>query len=368
MILQFGAGNFLRGFADLFLEELELAGKTPPGPIVVVQSTGHERAEALNRSGGRYHVAVQGFREGKIVDETLPVRSISRALHAGTEWERVIEAARDPLLVAILSNTTEAGFELDEADHHPGPGAPASFPAKLLAVLLARHEAGMPGPWILPCELIEDNAAALRERVLQQALRWGTPANACEWIADSCRWVSSLVDRIVPGPPREHPLLGTDPLLLMVEPFALWAVATRDPSFPFATHPAVVMTDDLAPVALRKVRLLNGAHSALVARCAGTSILTVREALEDAETGSWLEALLFTEIVPALEGRCEDPAGYAREVLDRFRNPFLEHQLSSIALNHPAKIAVRIEPTIREFRERFGRPPEKLSSVSGMKL
>lgn len=367
MILQFGAGNFLRGFADLFLEELVLAGKPSPGPVVVVQSTGRARAEALNRSGGRYHVAVQGIREREVIDETIEVRSISRALHAESEWEKVMAAACDARLVAILSNTTEAGYDLDEADRHRDAGAPLSFPAKLLAVLLARHEAGMSAPWVLPCELIDDNAAVLRDRVLEQARRWKVPEEACKWIAGSCRWVSSLVDRIVPGPPREHPLLGTDPLLLMAEPFALWAVGTRDPSFPFAGHPAVVQTDDLAPVALRKVRLLNGAHTALVARCAGTSINTVREALADAEVGSWLEELLFGEIVPVLEDRCGDPSGYARSVLDRFRNPFLEHRLSSIALNHGAKVAVRIEPTIREFRERFGREPEKLSSVAAAK-
>ena len=87
--------------------------------------------------------------------------------------------------------------------------------------------------------------------------------------------------------------------------------------------------------------------------------------VEHPEVGAWLEGLLFEEIVPVLEGRCADPEGFARTTLDRFRNPFLEHQLSAIALNHEAKVAVRLSPTLEEFRERFGREPERLAALLG---
>ena len=80
MILQFGAGNFLRAFVDLFVSQAGF------DEVVVVQSTGTGRAEALNRAKGRYHVAIQGYAEGRVIDETEEVSSISRALHAGTEW------------------------------------------------------------------------------------------------------------------------------------------------------------------------------------------------------------------------------------------------------------------------------------------
>ena len=363
MILQFGAGNFLRGFVDLFVHDLNADPATAVGPVIVVQSTGKERADALNRAGGAYHLAIQGYRDGEVVEETRRVEAISHALHAGTQWGEILAAGRDPALRAIVSNTTEAGLALDEADLSPGHGAPHSFPAKLLAVLVARRAAGLPGPWIVPCELIEANGDRLRELVLEQAARWGLAGEIGDWIAKECRWVNSLVDRIVPGPPKAHPLLGKDPLLLSAEPFALWAVETEATDFPFAPHPAVVLSRDIRPYTLRKVRLLNGAHSALVMRAAGTGIATVRECLEDGEIGSWLEGLLFEEIVPVLEGRCEDPAGFARETLDRFRNPFLEHRLSTIALNHEAKIAVRLEPTLREYRERFGRDPKRLAAL-----
>ncbi len=359
-ILQFGAGNFLRAFADLFISGAN-RGENPPGRIVVVQSTGVERADAINRAAGRYHVAVRGVRDGGVVDETVEVDSISRALHAGTQWAEVLTFAVAPQLKWILSNTTEAGFVLEEADAVRGSDAPVSFPAKLLAVLLARYEAGQPGVIVLPCELIENNGVRLRDLVLEQAARWSVEPAAVAWITNECRWLNNLVDRIVPGPPVEHPLLGSDPLLLAAEPFAFWAI--EDPQGCGFDHPAIAACADISSYYLRKVRILNGAHSALVCRALPMGIETVREAVEHPEVGPWLEKLLFTEIVPVLEDRCEDPEGFARATLDRFRNPFFEHRLSAIALNHEAKVAVRLLPTLAEYRERFGRDPEILTSI-----
>ncbi len=354
MILQFGAGNFLRAFVDLFVSQ------TGFDRIVVVQSTGIERAEALNRAGGKYHVAIQGFADGRVIDETEEVTSIKEALHAGTQWDRVLDAARDPALRWIVSNTTEAGFALDETDL-ANVGVPASFPAKLLAVLLARHAAGLPGVTILPCELIEHNGSRLRELVLDQAARWSVPASALAWLKDECRWINNLVDRIVPGPPKSHPLLESDPLLLSAEPFAFWAIETAG-DFELK-HPAIVTAPDITPYYLRKVRILNGLHSALVCKALPMGIETVREAVEHPVVGPWLQRLLDEEIVPVLEGRVEDPAAFGRTTLDRFRNPFLEHKLSAIALNHEAKMKVRLLPTYEEYRIKFGREPELLSGL-----
>ena len=354
MILQFGAGNFLRAFVDLFVSQ------TGFDKIVVVQSTGIERAAALNRAAGSYHVAIQGFSDGRVIDETEEVSSISHALHAGTQWDRVLDAARDPGLRWIVSNTTEAGFALDSADES-NSGVPRSFPAKLLAVLLARHAAGLPGVTVLPCELIEHNGSRLRELVLEQAARWAVVPAALAWLKDECRWVNNLVDRIVPGPPKSHPLLESDPLLLSAEPFAFWAIESAG-GFELK-HPAIVTAADITPYYLRKVRILNGLHSALVCKALPMGIETVREAVEHPEVGPWLQRLLDEEIVPVLDGRVDDPAAFGRTTLDRFRNPFLEHKLSAIALNHEAKMKVRLLPTYEEYRTKFGREPELLAAL-----
>jgi tagaturonate reductase len=361
-ILQFGAGNFLRAFTDLFIAQANRV--SGPGKIVVVQSTGRERAEALNAAGGRYHVALQGFSEGQVVDTVEEVDSISRALYAGTDWPQVLQFAASPALRWIFSNTTEAGFALDPRDTtRPTGTAPHSFPAKLLDVLLARHETGLSGVAVVPCELIEDNGRKLRDLVLQQAVLWKVEAGVLAWLENDCTWIDNLVDRIVPGVPETHPLKATDPLLLAAEPFAFWGVRARGG---FLDHPAVTLTDDLAPYYLRKVRILNGAHSALVAHALPLGIATVRECVEHAEVGPWLQRVLFEEIVPVLEGRVEGADAFARTTLDRFRNPFLKHQLSAIALNHEAKVKVRLLPTVEEFEKRFGHKPPLLSAALGL--
>ena len=359
-VLQFGAGNFLRGFVDLFIEEANRHPQTAFGRIVVVQSTGMERAQALNQAGGRYHVAIRGFHNGAVIDETTKVTSISRALHAGTQWQEIRAVASSPDLRLIVSNVTEAGFTLDEKDR-VRQEVPASYPAKLLALLLARYDEGQPPPMILPCELIEDNGTKLRTLVLEQAARWAIDAKARQWLETECRWVVNLVDRIVPGQPKTHPLAESDPLLISVEPFALWIIQSAD-GFPLQ-HPAIITAPDIRSYYLRKVRLLNGAHTALVCHALPLGLQTVRECVEHPEVGPWLKNLLFEEIVPLLDGRVEDPDGFARATLDRFRNPFLEHRLESIALNHEAKVAVRLRPSLEEYRARFGREPALLSRL-----
>jgi tagaturonate reductase len=216
---------------------------------------------------------------------------------------------------------------------------------------------------ILPCELVPDNGIVVRDLVLKQASLWNLDRDFLVWLRNSCRWVSTLVDRIVPGVPENHPLLFSDPLLLSAEPYALWALQGRRDELPLTDHPAVVAADDITPYALRKVRILNGAHTALVAKAMPMGIGTVREAVEHPEIGPWLKRLLFEEIVPTLQGRVVDPEGFAQATLDRFANPFLNHNLADIAKGHEGKVALRLEPTLSEFRECFGKEPPILAEL-----
>lgn len=363
MILQFGAGNFLRSFVDLFAAQLNRDATTAVGPVHIVQSTGSGRAEALNARDCKYQVAIQGFENGEVVDGVEFVDSIEKVWVAATEWKNILDLARDPKLRMIISNTTEAGFILEGGDKLDA-APPVSFPAKLLACLMARHEAGGSAIDVIPCELIERNGERLRELVLEQAERWNLTGPLIDWLRDEVRWVNNLVDRIVPGTPKDHPLLAEDPLLLSAEPYAIWAIELPKTAEPFAfQHPAVVTAADISPYYLQKVRILNGLHSALVCHALPLGIETVREAVEHAQVGPWLQTLLDEEIVPILEGRVDDPAEFGRITLDRFRNPFLEHKLSAIALNHEAKVKVRLMPTYEEYREKFGKAPRLLEEA-----
>jgi tagaturonate reductase len=360
-VLQFGSGRFLRAFADLFIHQANQTA-APVGKVVIVQSTGGDRAGGLNSQAGHYHVVVRGLENGAVVDRVEPVESISRALVAASQWDEIRALARSFQLRLILSNTTEAGYNLDAADQ-PTDAPPRSFPAKLLAVLRERFQVGQPGLTIVPCELRERQADLLQGIVLQLARGWKLPAPLQHWLQHECVWLNTLVDRIVTGMPKEHPLLATDAMLTVCEPYALWAIQHKPNAWRFLQDPAVVWTDDVEPYFLRKVRILNGAHTALLIKARPRGFVTVRDAVNDPELGAWLERLLFDEVVPVLEGRVDRPAEFARQTLERFRNPFLEHKLADIAVHHDAKVQVRLVPTRDEFKTKFGRTPPLLSEV-----
>ena len=360
-ILQFGSGRFLRAFADLFIHQANNRNQRV-GRVVVVQSTAADRAGALANASGKYHVLMRGLVEGEVMDIVRPCESVSRALVAKTQWPQVLDLARSPDLATVLSNTTEAGYEVF-AGESPDDAVPRSFPAKLLAVLRVRHAAGLPGLRIVPCELREGNAGLLRKIVGDLAEKFGATETLLHYIRHGCSWHETLVDRIVTGTPAEHPLLASDPLLTVCEPYALFAIQRGVGGKEWIDHPAVVWTDDVLPYFLRKVRILNGGHTALLLRAWPRGFRQVGEALQDPEMRAWLEKLLFEEIVPVLEGRCENPANFASEVLDRFANPFLQHKLADIATHHASKVQVRLVPTLAEYEVKFGKKPPLLSEL-----
>lgn len=359
-ILQFGSGRFLRAFVDLFVEQANRDGQAV-GQIVIVQSTSPETAETLNAQHGRYHVLIRGIEAGSPVDRVEEVTSISRALYAGTQWDAVLELARSPELKYIISNTTESGYQLEAGDG-PHTVPPESFPAKLLEVLRVRFEAGQSGVVIMPCELIEGNAEKLRQIVYDLACAWGLSKDLISWILRDCVWLHTLVDRIVVAGPKDHPLAKTDQLLILAEPFAFFALEEH-PQAPFVQHPAITRTPNVEPYFLRKVRILNAAHTALVIKTKSKKYTIVREAVQDKELRAWLERLLNEEIVPTLEGRVEGPAEFARQTIERFLNPYHEHLLADIAKHHEQKVRVRLIPTASEFEAKFGKKPPLLTEL-----
>jgi tagaturonate reductase len=332
----------------------------------VVQSTASRRAALLNEQGGRYHVVTRGLVDGHAVDDVQTVTCISRGLVASDEWPAVLAVARSPQLRLIVSNVTEAGYTLDGADAHIDPAvatAPASFPAKLLAVLHARYAAGQPGVTVLPCELLDHNGDRLLALVLEQAAAWQLLPDFLTWLQSEVYWLNTLVDRIVSGKPADHPLLTQDALLTVAEPFALWAIEGAGRDRDLFAHPAITVVEDVERYALRKVRILNGAHTALVSKALPLGIVTVREGVNHPAVGPWLRRVLFDEIVPTVADRVDDAEGFAAAVLERFANPFLEHKLADIALHHSTKVDVRLRPTVAEYTAQHGAPPPLLHAL-----
>jgi len=365
-ILQFGEGYFLRGFFDWMVQRLnDRAGFD--GRVHIMQPRRAELTDAsraLAAAGGRYHVCLRGISEGAPSESFEEIRCVDGVSGAGD----AAAFAGLPDLRFVVSNTTEAGIEYRK-------GAD-TFPAKVARLLAARHAAGLPGLVFLPMELIEDNGDALRDCVLRHVADdfSGAGRESLEkWIRGECVFCNTLVDRIVSGAPdaasagRFAQVPGVDPATLVcAEPFhflAISAPAGYDLESELPLRRAglsVAYARDIAPYRVRKVRFLNGAHTASVARGLLSGFTEVAQLVNDAQSRALLEKIIFDEICPTVALPDAEKRRYAESVLERFANPFAHHRLQSIALNSVAKWRVRVLPTVLDFKRLFGHLPEGL--------
>jgi len=361
-VLQFGAGRFLRSFVDRFIQHANDNGQNF-GRVVVVQRSTDNRAESLSPDNTGFTILIRGYEYGQLVERPEKIASISRAMVAADDWPEVLRTACTPELQFIVSNATEAGYKLDDADRLTSR-PPASLPGKLTQVLWARFQQKIGGVTLLPCELIERNADKLRALVIEQTNRWSLPAEFQKYIEQDCLWLNNLVDCIVTSPPPDHPLLKTDPLLTCAEPYALWAIEKPNGRpLKLFHHPAIQPVDDLSVYYLRKVRILNGLHSAMVAKFLPQGFVTVQDVLKHSSATRWIRDLLYEEIVPAIAYRVPGVAAFADATFDRLRNPYQQHRLADIALNHADKVKVRLQTTHDEYVGLFKRTPERLAEV-----
>jgi tagaturonate reductase len=351
-ILQFGTGRFLRGFVEAFIDDADKARQAAQRPggtrVTVVETSGSGMAARLAAQGYQYTLHTRGWERGARVDTSRSISVIDEGVDATVQTDDLLEAALDPRVRTIVSNTTERGY------------APERLPRLLALVLMTRSRAGLPLPAVVPCELVERNGDRLRALVGDALVASGAEASEASTILHETVWATTIVDRIVTVPSDPSEIGGG--LDVVAEPYASWIIETKR-DVPLIEHPSVMRTADATPYALRKIRLLNGAHTALVARTRGGPHRLVREALDDPDVGQWVEALLLEEIVPALGERIVNGEAYVRSVLERLRNPFIDHRLADIAVDHEQKVRSRLQPTFDDFVARFGRRPARLTDV-----
>jgi tagaturonate reductase len=370
-VVQFGEGNFLRSHVDWMLNRMNAQGLFL-GRVVVVQPIERGTVDVLNAQDGLYTVILRGLQDGQVVERREIVTAISRGLDPYRQWDQVLKLAAQPELRFAVSNTTEAGIAyVKEAP--PTGRTPASFPAKVTAFLAERFRrmGGTPDSAMifLPCELIDRNGEQLRACILRHAAAWGLGGGFERWVAEKNRFFNTLVDRIVPGYPRDEAArlqeeLGyEDRLLTTGEIFHIWVIeGDARAELPLVESGVdAVWTTDLQPYRTLKVRILNGAHTMLALPAFLAGLDTVREAVEDEVLGRLLRRGVFEEILPILAFPEAEKRAYAENVLERLRNPFIRHALLSIALNSVAKFRVRVLPSLLEHRATFGQPPRALA-------
>ena len=372
-VLQFGEGNFLRAFVNYWFDvSNEKVGWN--GKCCLVQPIAPGLAKLINDQEGLYTLYLRGRQNGEKVDAKRVISSVSRCLNPYEKegYDAMMQVAVSDDLEYIVSNTTEAGIVYDPACQ-AADCPPASFPAKLTQVLLARYNAKKPGVVVLSCELIDNNGKELLKCVNQYIEQWGLDDGFRKWVNEECTFCSTLVDRIVPGRIRDAAEVARleeengyhDELIDVGEIFGVWNIegpAWLEDKLPFkAAGLNCPVVPDVTPYKKRKVRILNGAHTGFVlgAYLAGFDI--VRDCMHDDVIRSFMNKMLLEEVVPILPLDQEDCKQFAAAVEDRFNNPFVNHELMSISLNSTAKWRARNMPSLLEYVEKNGTLPTCLS-------
>mgnify|MGYP002624739225 CR=1 FL=1 len=114
------------------------------------------------------------------------------------------------------------------------------------------------------------------------------------------------------------------------------------------------------PYHKRKVTLLNGPHTVLspVAFLSGVNI--VRDACQHEVIGKYIHKVQFDELMQTLDLPMDELEKFAGDVLERFDNPFVDHQVTSIMLNSFPKFQARDLPGVKTYLERKGELPKGL--------
>lgn len=373
-IIQFGEGNFLRAFVDWQVDLLNEHTDLNSG-VVIVRPIESTFPPSLSTQDGLYTTIIRGLNEkGEAVSDARLIRSVNREISVYSEYDEFLKLAHNSDMRFVFSNTTEAGISYHAGDKFED--APAvSYPAKLTRLLFERFShfngASDKGWIIIPCELIDYNGDALRELVLRYAQEWALPEAFIQWLDQANAFCSTLVDRIVTGYPRdevaklEAELGYHDAFLDTAEHFYLFviqgpkslAAELRLDKYPLN----VLIVDDIKPYKERKVAILNGAHTALVPVAWQAGLDTVGEAMNDAEIRAFVEKAIYEEIIPVLDLPRDELASFASAVTGRFCNPYIKHQLLSIALNGMTKFRTRILPQLLAGQQASGKLPARLT-------
>ncbi len=370
-IMQFGEGNFLRAFSDWMIQKMNDSGKYD-GHVVVVQPLEMGRVDDLAKQDGLYTLYLQGMKDGKKVREHRVIDVLDDFINPYRDWEKYLKYAESEDLEIVISNTTEAGICFDKTDINFDK-TPNTFPGKVVALLKHRYEYfkgdKTKGLGFVACELIDNNGDELKKCVLALCEEAKLDKKFVEWINEACHFTSTLVDRIVPGYPRDDiqkitsELGYQDSSIVVGEIFNLWCLK-KEPwiqeKFPVDQVGGDVdarYVDDIKPYKQRKVSILNGCHTCIVPVSYLYGIDTVKESIENATVGKFAKEFVYDEVIPTIDLPHDDMVKFADSVFERYQNPYVHHLLMSIALNSISKYKERDLPTVKKYLKLNGKLP-----------
>ncbi len=368
-LLQYGEGGFLRTFVDAYFDTLNKEGGEYE--VNVVKPITFGSLKFFEEQNNKYHVVLRGQKDGKAVENVYKIDVLNSVVDPFADIDAYYALAKDEDLKILVSNTTEAGIcyhDSDKMEDFEG----ITYPAKLTKFLYERFKAGLDGIYLLPVELIENNADELYKCVNGYIELWSLPQEFKAWNDTKNFYCNTLVDRIVSGYPRDEEtkarlteLIGeTDDLVSIGEPFGLWAIEKKGNIADYIKEGKhnieVVLTTDIPYYKKRKVRVLNGSHTNLVPASIILGAHTVYDCMTDEKLHKFFKDSL-EEIIPFVSDDIKATTAFADAVEERFFNPYLNHQLWSIALNSISKWRARVLPTFADYYEKYGKIPPMLT-------
>lgn len=376
-IMQFGEGNFLRAFVDWMIDKANNDGIMNHGIALVQPIGGGEVVKQIfQKQDNLYHVYLEGIKDKQPVKEVALIKSITDIINPYTEYKKYEELFLNEGLELIFSNTTEAGIRYEEGDDLNAE-PPKSFPAKMTALLHKRYRKfngdAAKGLQIVCCELIEDNGSTLREFVIRHAQANNLGEDFVNWVKSANHFYDTLVDRIVPGFPKEtineiqEEIGFEDNLVVKGEYFHVWAIggdSSIKEKLPLDKAGLnVLFMDDIRPFRAKKVRVLNGAHTAMVPLALQLGCETVMDAFNTPEVEQFINRMVAEEVLPGIGEDPEELKAFAAKILERFYNPYLKHYLKDISLNSLSKWETRDFPTVADNYNKLGKQA-KLTTFS----
>ncbi len=365
-IVHIGIGAFHRAHQAVYADDAMRAGDRDWGIIGVSLRSG-EVAGQLNPQDGLYTVATRSAADSSL----RVVGAVQHVLVASNDPQSVIDAIAAPATHIVSFTVTEKGY-LRAADGSLDLAAakgPSSLYRFVGAALAARHKAGLPGLTLLSCDNLANNGAVLR-RLMREYLA-SEHGDLVDWFDAECRCPATMIDRIVPATTdadraaTEAALGVRDEGAVVTEGFSQWVIED-DFAGPRPRWEAVgaELVVDVAPYETAKLRMLNGAHSALAYIGLGRGHEFVHQAIGDPAIRSLIERLMRDEAAPTIDAASgQDLPAYADALLDRFANPALHHRLIQIAMDGSQKIPQRWLETLAWHQQRGARCPSIEAAV-----
>lgn len=366
-IVHFGIGAFHRAHQAWYTDAALCAGDQN-WMILGVSLRSADVSAQMNPQDGLFTVTERS----EAGASSRLIGSVRRVVVAAQDPNAVIAALAAPTTHIVSLTITEKGYcrradgslDLDAA----GPGSFFSFLAQGLA---RRRAAGLPGLTIMSCDNLADNGGQLRRLVADYCAHHDPDLGA--WIELECAFPSTMVDRIVPAPTDADraavsaALNGLDDAgAIVTEPFSQWVIedwfAGPRPKW---DQVGAQLVQDVAPYELAKLRMLNGAHSALAYLGLRKGHDFVHQAVADPDIGPLVRRLMVEEALPTIPPTLGlDLRAYADALFARFTNPALQHRLRQIAMDGSQKIPQRWLSVLQERAHSGADSPAILTAIT----